>query len=669
MDYFSSLLMDLRHNIMKTFSNILAVIFSVAIASQTTARAQGYLKASGTKIIDGSGNQLILRGVNLGNWLEPEGYMWQTSSFANSPTEIRDLVDNALGQQAGEAFWNEYRQNYVTRSDIDSIASWGFNSIRLPMHYEFFTPKDSPYVYVQAGFAIIDSLLSWCTADHIYLILDLHCALGGQNTGNISDYSGPPSLWQDTSYQNRTIALWGRIAAHYATARWIGGYDILNETAWNFGGNTAQFRNLMANITSAIRQSDPSHIVFVEGNWYATDFTGLTPPWDNNMVYSFHKYSSTNDQGTIQYLVNMSRSYNTPLWCGETGENTNPWITGCVRLLEANGIGWCLWPYKKIQSTSCPASIKESPDFKTLLRYWDQGVTPPQQFAAGALNGLVDSLKVTACSIHPDLIDALFREPNATSDIPFPYANTNIPGVINADNYDMGPAGMAYLDSDLANNGGAYRNDAVDIETTTDSVAESNGYDVGWILDGEFLTYTVNVADSGTYNIETRVASGSGGGQIQLLLDGKGLGGVINVPSTGNWQSWRSVLLSGVKIPIGKHQLEAYFITGGFNLDYFKFTSQNGGGTPGSFTATQNYPNPFNPGTRIDFHVSAAGRIRAEVFDVLGRKVATLMDETKNPGDYHIDFNAGRLGLAAGVYFVRMNYGSSTRIVKSIYLK
>ncbi len=538
------------------------------------------------------------------------------------------------------------------------------------MHYEFFTPKDSPYVYIQDGFNIIDSLLSWCTIDHIYLILDLHCALGGQNSDNISDYSGPPSLWQDTSYQNRTVDMWNKIAAHYANAPWIGGYDILNETAWNFNGNTQPFRNLLVNITSAIRQVDINHIVFVEGNWYATDFTGLTPPWDSNMAYSFHKYGSTNDVSSIQGYLSLKNTYNIPLWCGETGENTNPWLTSCVALLEAADVGWCLWPFKKIQSISCPASIKETADFKTLLNYWNQGTTPPEQFAIGALNGLAENLKLANCTIHPDVMDALFREPNATSDIPFPYANNSIPGVINADNYDMGPGGIAYLDSDLANNGGAYRNDAVDIEPSTDTVSESNGFDIGWILSGEFLTYTLNIIDSGTYDIETRVAAAAAGGQIQFLLDGKGLGGVVNVPATGSWQSWRSVLLSGVEIPIGVHELEAYFLKGGFNLDYFEFTSKSsGGGTATSFTVTQNYPNPFNSGTKINYHASANGHLKAELFDVLGRKVATIMDEDKLAGDNFVVLNGEVLGLSSGMYFVRLNYGSNTRIVKSAYLK
>jgi hypothetical protein len=166
------------------------------------------------------------------------------------------------------------------------------------------------------------------------------------------------------------------------------------------------------------------------------------------------------------------------------------------------------------------------------------------------------------------------------------------------------------------------------------------------------------------------VAAAAAGGQIQFLLDGKGLGGVVNVPSTGSWQSWRSVLLSGVKIPIGIHELEAYFLKGGFNVDYFEFTFKgNGGGTAGSFTVTQNYPNPFDSKTTINFHASANGHLKVELFDVLGRKVATLLDEDKSPGDNSVVFSGETLGLSSGMYFVRLNYGSNTRIIKTVYLK
>lgn len=190
---------------------------------------------SGAKIVDGNGNEILLKGVGLGGWLVPEGYMLQMAGFANSPTEIKNKIIALVGQSNADQFFQSYRQNYVTRDDIDSIERWGFNSIRLPMHYNLLTPKGQIGVYLDSGFAYIDSLLDRCETNQIYLILDLHCAPGGQNSASISDYIGYPSLWEDTLNQQQTVALWKEIARRYANKHWIGGYDLLNETVWDLG--------------------------------------------------------------------------------------------------------------------------------------------------------------------------------------------------------------------------------------------------------------------------------------------------------------------------------------------------------------------------------------------------------------------------------------------------
>jgi len=259
----------------------------VAVSFACQARAQGFLHASGQTIRDGEGSEILLRGMGLGGWLVPEGYTLQTSGFANSPTEINAVIVDLVGQANADEFWRRYCSNYVTKRDIDS-------------------------------------LLAWCKANRLYLILDLHCAPGGQNSGNISDYiPGEPSLWESESNRQRTVDLWQTLAARYASEEWIGGYDLINETAWDLGAGNVPLRDLMIRITNAIRAVDTNHIVFIEGNWYATDFNGLAPKWDNNMVYSFHKYWNSNDFNSIGYLLSLRNSQNVPLWLGESGENSN----------------------------------------------------------------------------------------------------------------------------------------------------------------------------------------------------------------------------------------------------------------------------------------------------------------------------------------------------------
>ena len=204
-------------------------------------------------------------------------------------------------------FYEAWLNNHVTKADIDSLASWGFNSIRLPMHYNLYTlpiqqePVSGEQTWLEKGFELTDNLLSWCADNEMYLILDLHAAPGGQGMDEaISDYDPDlPSLWESAENREKTVALWRRLAERYADEEWIGGYDLINEVNWNLPNNT-MLRNIYMDITAAIREVDNNHIIFIEGNWFANDFTNLTPPWDDNMVYSFHKYWTLNNTESIQ---------------------------------------------------------------------------------------------------------------------------------------------------------------------------------------------------------------------------------------------------------------------------------------------------------------------------------------------------------------------------------
>ncbi|MBI2416918.1 MAG: cellulase family glycosylhydrolase [Ignavibacteriales bacterium] len=348
------------------------IIFLAVLAFLTIQMyPQGFLSTSGKKIVDGNGQEIILRGIGLGGWLVQEGYMLQTSGFANAQWEIRAKIADLIGPAETEIFYENYRKNFIRREDIKAIKSWGFNSIRLPMHYNLLTPQNQPGVWLEPGFAIIDSTLQWCKENQLYLILDLHAAPGGQSANNICDYNpANPSLWEDLNNRIRTVAIWNKLAARYANEPWIGGYDVLNETAWNLGSNNAMLRQLMVDITNAIRLVDNNHIIFVEGNWYATDFNGLTPKWDSKMAYSFHKYWNVNNTGAIQYLLDLRTNQNAPLWLGESGENSNQWFTDCIELMENNSIGWAWWTMKKLESTSGLMSIKKPVEFDQLLKYW-----------------------------------------------------------------------------------------------------------------------------------------------------------------------------------------------------------------------------------------------------------------------------------------------------------
>ncbi len=549
--------------------------------------AQGFLHTNNQHIVDGNGNEVILRGMGLGGWMLQEGYMLQTSSFANAQYEIRQTIEDLIGEANTDAFYDAWLANHCTKADIDSLASWGFNSVRLPMHYNLYTlpieeePVAGENTWLDKGFELTDSLLSWCEANNMYLILDLHAAPGGQGMeSGISDYDPTkPSLWESQENRDKTVALWQRLAERYADEPWIGGYDLINEVNWNLPGN-ALLRELYEEITDSIRAVDNNHIIFIEGNWFANDFTGLTPPWDDNMVYSFHKYWSINDQGSIQWVLDMRQTHNVPLWCGEAGENSNTWFTDAIKLLEENNIGWAWWPMKKVESISGPLSVRKSPEYQTLINYWEGNASNPgATFATDALMALAEDLKIENTKYQKDVIDAMFRQVETDETVPF--FKHRIPGLIFATDFDLGPNGAAYSDDVTAtyhvsngtftawNNGWAYRNDGVDIEACSDADT-SNGFNIGWLTADEWINYTVQIDSTAAYALTFRMATQVGGAKFHIELDDHQLTESILVSNTGGWQSWRDLNIFDVVLPEGEHVFKLYIEQGEFNLNYFE---------------------------------------------------------------------------------------------------
>ncbi len=142
-----------------------------------------------------------------------------------------------------------------------------------------------------------------------------------------------------------------------------------------------------------------------------------------------------------------------------------------------------------------------------------------------------------------------------------------IPGTVEFENYDNGGEGIAYHDCDSENSGGQYRpEEGVDLEAT------EGGYNVGWMCEGEWLNYAVDV-QGGTYLIEARVASQDTGGTFALELDGTDIAGEINVPITGGWQTWTTVPVTA-SLPAGVQELRFINLSDSesYNIDSITFT-------------------------------------------------------------------------------------------------
>jgi hypothetical protein len=236
---------------------------------------------------------------------------------------------------------------------------------------------------------------------------------------------------------------------------------------------------------------------------------------------------------------------------------------------------------KKIESIAGPLSAIKTPEYQVLLDYWNGiGEKPTAAYAKSALMATADNMKIENCIYQKDVIDAMFRQPYTDATVPF---NTQqIPGIVYSTDFDLGIAGSAYFDTDIANyqvstgnytawnRGWAYRNDGVDIEVSEDNV-NSNGYNIGFVAAGEWMQYDVEVAASAVYEVKVRVASEASGGSFHFGVGDADVSVVTTVPSTGGWQSWQTVTIPKIILTPSDKKLRFLIDKKEFNLGSFEF--------------------------------------------------------------------------------------------------
>ena len=191
----------------------------------TLINAQNFLHTDGKNIVNGNGENVILRGIGTGNWMLQEGYMMHPDWIAGPQHAYRSLLEDYIGVAKTDSFYTVWLNNHFRRIDVDSMKAWGFNCVRVAMHYKWLTlpiedePVPGENTWLDTGFELLDSLMDWCSDAEMYLIFDLHGAPGGQGANeDISDYDpSKPSLWESQANKDKTVELWRKIAGRYSS--------------------------------------------------------------------------------------------------------------------------------------------------------------------------------------------------------------------------------------------------------------------------------------------------------------------------------------------------------------------------------------------------------------------------------------------------------------------
>lgn len=312
------------------------------------------LSVNGTQIVDRAGNIVILHGVNL-------------SGYDVFPPEW---------------FHNE--------SDFKTIASWGFNVIRLPISWDNIEPN--PGQYNDSYLKLVDQDLTWAKENAIYIVLDMHenCWSKQFASCNNGYTHGIPkwavATYQDSlqgiqlmlhdfylglapngtspsptnpSIQSRFFSAWKYVASRYSNETAIAAYDILNEPIQeanslddNYTFTSEVLPNFFANAIDVIRTVDKNHICMWEGS------TSVPVPRPN-VVYSSHYpqsslsfYDPNSLRVKVQRLLNVSREWNVPLFVGEWGmqanaPNVTQYINDSLSIYERESISSAWWDYSR----------------------------------------------------------------------------------------------------------------------------------------------------------------------------------------------------------------------------------------------------------------------------------------------------------------------------------
>lgn len=372
-----------------------------------------FLKVKGRKIVDEQDNEVVLKGISIGGWMNMEDFI---NGFPGSEEGIRQTVAETIGKTKADFFFNRMLDYIFSEDDARYLTEIGMNHVRLPINYRHFEDDDKPFVYKEDGFARLDQALKWCEKHGLYAIIDFHAVQGWQNNDWHCDNSSRHTLfWKHSQFQDRFIALWQALAERYCDRAVVAGYDLMNEpicNAWRgrfshkYVPDWKLINKVYKRAVTAIREKDSRHIICLEGDSYSVLFDGMEPPFTDNLIYSSHNYIASglsgsypgvpdnywieDDQQRVRWDKEKQREmffecegarfakrHNVPLWVSEFGSAYNGPVEkkpDRLRSLDDQldvfhefGANWTIWTYKDL-GVMATLSVDPESDYIQILK-------------------------------------------------------------------------------------------------------------------------------------------------------------------------------------------------------------------------------------------------------------------------------------------------------------
>lgn len=385
----------------------------------SASRVKGLLTVKDRKLVNEAGEEIILSGMGLGNWLLPEGYMWGAGGIFDRPHRIEQVIRHLTGSAYATRFWKTFHETFIARRDIEMIAEMGFNSIRIPINWRIVMQDEPGLHFIEEGFSLIDRCLDWCEEFNLYAILDLHGAPGGQTGSNIDDsVDDIPRLFIDAESRGKAIALWEEIAHRYRDRDIVAAYDLLNEPLRTAMPNKPDTDYLHPELVrfyddciAAIRRIDTRHALSIEGANWSTRIDTFFKSYDPRMIIHFHRYGNLPGEECYQDWIELSKRMNAPLWLGESGENKTEWCTAMYPLAVSMGFGFNFWTWKRMGKNPCPLEIPIPAGWDKIIAFTKGGPRPSYAEAQKIFDEYLANISADGCHRNDDIVNAVLRRP------------------------------------------------------------------------------------------------------------------------------------------------------------------------------------------------------------------------------------------------------------------
>ena len=226
---------------------------------------------------------------------------------------------------------------------------------------------------------------------------------------------------------------------------------------------------------------------------------------------------------------------------------------------------------------------------------------------------------------------------------PFSGSNPSIPGLVEAEDYDIGGEAISFHDTDPLNRGAVYRTDPVDILRKSDN---THGYFISWTDVGEWLTYTIDVKKAAKMDISLLIATATGGGEIHLELNNKPLTNHQVVTATGGVQQFKTVTFKDIYLQSGVQKVKIVIDKGGVNIDYMEIAERVVTGVNDFVLMPQNflYPNPAHD--EVTIRMQSTAKMIVRIVSQNGQLVRLVQLSAENENRISVS------DLPTGIYVV-----------------